>query len=87
MSAAIDPPVDPDDPTYSYFLLFADPPPHSRNLPVPRTDEAAILEAQEVARDCAATVHLRHHGPDGTRLIGTATPDGAFTAAGSADLS
>ena len=81
MSDTIDPSVDPDDPTYSYFLLFAAPPPESRNLPDARTDEEAILAAQEVARDYAATVHLRHHAVDGTRLLGTVTPDGVFTAA------
>lgn len=72
---------DPDDPTYGYFLLFADPPPQSRNLPDARTDADAIRSAQEVAVDYAATVYLRHHTVQGTHLVGTATPDGVFTPA------
>ena len=73
--------ADPDDPTYGYFLLYADPPPSSRNLPDARTDADAIQAAMEVAFGSPTAVHLRHYTESGTQLIGIATADGVFTPA------
>lgn len=77
--------VDPDDPTYGYFLLYADPPPLSRTLPDARTDADAIQAAVEAAFDYATAVQLRHHTESGTHLIGSATADGVFTPAALSD--
>lgn len=77
--------ADPDDPTYGYFLLYADPPPSSRNLPDARTDADAIQAAVEAAFDYATAVQLRHHTESGTYLIGSATADGVFTPAAMPD--
>ena len=71
--------TDPDDPTYGYFLLYADPPPSSRTLPDAPTD--AIQAAVEASFDSATAVQLRHHMERGTQLIGSATADGFFTSA------
>ncbi|OYD80216.1 hypothetical protein CHT98_32355 (plasmid) [Azospirillum brasilense] len=66
------------DPTYGYFVIFENPPPHASNLPDTRTAIDAIVEARIIARDCAATVHLRHHTETATFDLGSATPDGVF---------
>jgi hypothetical protein len=51
--------ADPDDPTYGYFLLYADPPPSSRNLPDARTDADAIQATVEIAFDFTSAITQR----------------------------
>ena len=45
--------ADPDlsDPTYGYFVVFENPPPHVRNLPAAHTATDAILETR--TRNCS----------------------------------